>query len=113
MPVYLLLAIVILMWVIACISSVVAIILLIARRRPPVLPVALALVATAIGYLGFGRWSPFRFFPQIGYTWSSGDFEIRLRSSWFFLVPLALGLAALLLAIWSRRRPNVPPVDAP
>ena len=61
---------------------------------------ALACVALAIGYLGFGRWSPFRFFPQVGWMWSEGDEEIYIASGWFFVAPLLLGTASLGLLIF-------------
>jgi hypothetical protein len=68
----------------------------------PVLAVTLALIAVAIGYLGFGRWSPFRFFPQVGWMWSEGDEEIYLASGWFFVAPLLLGSAGIALLIFQR-----------
>jgi hypothetical protein len=64
----------------------------------------LASAAMCVGYLGFGRWTPFLFFPQIGYTWSSGDFQISLSSQWFFLMPLVLGTTALFIGVGKRRR---------
>ena len=107
MHIYALLAIVILSWLAACACSIAAIVLVAARRPGPGwLAAALAAAATAIGCLGFGRWSPFRFFPQLGYSWSSDSFELSIQSSWFFVAPLALGMAALLLAVWKGRRSN-------
>ena len=105
MSIHTLLAIVIAAWLISMVSSVAALILAIldplGRFR---LSLALAGAAMIIGYLGFGHWTPFRFFPQIGYTWSSGDFKVSLSSSSFFLASLVLGTAAMLLAIANRKR---------
>src|SRR5262249_43293757 len=66
----------------------------------PGLASALAFVALAIGYLGFGRWSPFRFFPRVGWMWSEGDERIYLASGWFFVAPLLLGTAGLGLLVF-------------
>src|SRR2546426_3520785 len=64
--------------------------------------VLLACIAMAIGYVGFDHWTPFSFFPQIGYTWSSDSFQFSFASNWFFAAPLLLGTIGLLLAIWKR-----------
>jgi hypothetical protein len=100
-----LLAIVIGVWVIDFIMSVIALILAIMNLpRRFGLVMTLAGIAMLVGYLGFGRWTPFPFFPQIGYTWSSGDIRISLSSSWFFMAPLVLGLGATLIALVNRKK---------
>ena len=100
-----LLAIVIVVWVISTVISGAALVLAIVDPlRRFRLWMIFACVAICVGYLGFGRWTPFSFFPQIGYTWSSGDFRISLSSSWFFLVPLVLGATALLIGFGNRKR---------
>ena len=105
-----LLAIVIVSWIVASGSSVVAIVLAVGRSVGRAWPsIALAFIATGIGYLGYGRWSPFKFFPQLGYSYSSDSFNIYISSSWFFVAPLALGLATLLLAVWKGSRSRHPP----
>src|SRR5262245_9242706 len=92
-------------WLMATASSVVAIFLGVQpSNRRLRLAMVLAITAMVIGYLGFGRWSPFRFFPQVGYAYTSNTFEFQLASSWFFVGPLVLGAAALLLAVWNGRR---------
>src|SRR5262245_33480047 len=96
--------IVVVTWLIATASSVLAIFfgLRPSNRRLRLAPV-LAIAALTIGYLGFGRWSPFRFFPQVGYAYTSNNFEVQVASSWLFLGPLILGTAGLLVSIWKSR----------
>jgi hypothetical protein len=90
-------------WFVALASGIGAILISIEDARPrPGLGATLAFVALAIGYLGFGRWSPFHFFPQVGWTWSEGDERIYLASGWFFVAPLLLGVAALPLLLFQR-----------
>jgi hypothetical protein len=100
MGIHFLLAFVILAWLVGVALSAVALALAILApaRRFHLIPI-LAGFGMIVGYLGFGHWTPFSLFPQIGYTWSSGDFQISLASSWFFLVPLIVGVVALLVAI--------------
>ena len=105
MKVHALLAIVIGTWgaslMIAGAALVLAVVNPLRRFR---LLLSLAGAAIGLGYLGFGRWTPFSFFPQIGYTWSSGEFRISLSSSWFFLVPIVMGATALLIGMGQRKK---------
>jgi hypothetical protein len=88
-------------WFVALASGISAILISVEDTRPrPGLTATLAFVALAIGYIGFGRWSPFHFFPQVGWMWSEGDERIYLASGWFFVAPLLLGLAALGLLLF-------------
>ena len=101
----LLIAVVAVVWLASASMAVAAFVLALLnphRRFRRVL--VLASLALVGGYLGFGRFTPFSFFPQIAYTWSSGDVQISLSSTWFFLVPLILAAAALTIASWNRRR---------
>jgi hypothetical protein len=101
---YFLLAIAIVAWIVSTLVSVGALVMaLVAPSRRFRLVLALASIGMFVGYLGFGRWTPFSFFPQIGYTWTNDDFRISLASGWFFLAPLVLGTVSLLLAIAKRR----------
>ena len=97
------LVIVTIAWFLALASAIAAIFISIedAPSRPG-LAATLAFVALAIGYFGFGPWSPFRFFPQVGWMWSEGDERIYLASGWFFVAPLLLGTTALALLIFQR-----------
>src|SRR5438045_343262 len=105
MHVNILWAIVIASWIVACVSCGVSIIRLVGYPNSHMwLPVAFAFIATGLGYLGYGRWSPFRFFPQLGWMWSSDSFEVYISSSALFLAPLTLGTAALLLGVWKGSR---------
>ena len=102
-----LIAIVVVTWLIAIVSSLAAMffaVRLVDRRRR--LAAVLASIAMALGYVGFGHWSPFRFFPQIGYAYTSATFAIQLASSWFFVGPMFLGAAGLVMATWNRNRSN-------
>jgi hypothetical protein len=95
-----LLCIVLASWLLSVAASLSALFLILGDHvRRPGLCLALSSVALAIGYLGFGDWSPFHFFPQVGWMYSSGDFHIHIASSWFFVVPLVLGGVAMTLAI--------------
>ncbi len=102
-PVSLHLAIVTIAWFVALAAALRAIFISIEDVPPRSgLAVSLALVALSIGYLGFGRWSPFRFFPQVGWMWSEGDKTIYLASGWFFVAPILLGMTALALLALQR-----------
>jgi hypothetical protein len=68
------------------------------------LSVFLAVVGVAIGGMGVSTWTPFGYFPEIGYTRSSDTFEFSVRSRWLFIAPLILGGSSLLLALWKHRR---------
>ncbi len=105
MTIKILMAVVSLAWMTSTALAVAALVL--AILSPSIrfrLVVIFASVAVGLAYLGFGRWTPFKFFPQIGYTWSSGNFQISLQSSWFFVAPMVLGLAALVVLFGNRRR---------
>jgi hypothetical protein len=81
-------------WILGVAAALCA--LWLALKRPPHrLSLPLATLSLAIGYLGFGHWSPFRFFPQVGWMYTSGDFSIHLASSWFFVVPLVLSVVVV------------------
>jgi hypothetical protein len=99
------LAVVIVAWILGLACSALAIVFAVLDPlRRFGLSLILAGIAMVLGYLGFGHGTPFSFIPQIGYTWSSGDVQISLRSSWFFLAPLVLGTAAIVVAIGTRKR---------
>lgn len=105
MTIYIMLTIAIMAWLVSMACSALAIVFAVLDPlRRFRLSLILAGIAMGFGYLGFGHWTPFSFFPQIGYTWSSGDVQISLSSSWFFLAPLVLGTMAMVLAIGNRRR---------
>jgi hypothetical protein len=90
-------------WFLALASAIGAIFVSLEETPPrPGLAAILALGALVIGYLGFGRWSPFRFFPQVGWMWSEGDERVYLASGWFFVAPILLGSTALALLIFQR-----------
>ncbi len=94
-------------WLLAFASSVLAIALaLLAQRRGLRWAAFSAITATLVGSMGFSAWTPFGFFPEIGYTWSSGPFEFSLRSGWLFTAPLVLGAIAFLLTVWKHRTRN-------
>jgi len=95
-----LILIVLVAWLASLSASVWAILLALSDdERRCALAIAPAALALTIGYLGFGHWSPFRFFPQIGWMYTSGDFRIHIASSWFFVAPLLIGGAAFALVI--------------
>jgi len=90
-------------WFVALAFAIAAILISLEEEpRRTVLAATLASVALTIGYLGFGRWSPFRFFPQVGWIWSEGDERIYLASGWFFVAPLLLGSVAIALLVFQR-----------
>ena len=78
-----------------------AVALILNRRAPPKWPVVslmLAVVALTVGCIGF--WTPFSRVPRIVYTLSNDDFRFRVDLNRFFVVPLVVGLFALLLVAW-------------
>lgn len=103
MTVYILLAAA--FWIAAFACSISAILLVfLGRSRYFWLSVSLAVVSVVIGGMGVSTWTPFGYFPEIGYTWSSDTFEFSIRSRWLFIIPLMLGGVAVLLALWKHRR---------
>ncbi len=64
------------------------------------LPLGLALIAIAIGVVGF--WTPFSMWPRLAYTWANGDFSVTIDFSWFFALPLLLGVLAVVLLFRGR-----------
>ena len=102
--------IVIVLWLVAFVAALLAVLFLVlGERRRWWLPGLLALTGTAIGVMGLASWTPFVSFPEIGYTRSSGTFEISLRSRWLFTAPVVLGGIGLVLALWQsqKQRPMV------
>ena len=63
-------------------------------------PVLLGVVACLISVMGVTAWTPFGYFPEVG--WTNG--EISVRSGRLFYLPLALGGFVLSAAMWKRRR---------
>lgn len=63
-------------------------------------PVLLAVVAIVISVMAVTAWTPFGYFPEVG--WTSG--MISIRSGRLFYFPLLLGGAALCAAMVKRRR---------
>jgi hypothetical protein len=91
-------------WLVGTISAVVALVLAILNpARHFALLVILAAVALIVGFLGFGHGVPISSIPQLGFTYSRGDFEYSLSSSWFFIAPLLLGPAAVFVAVTRRK----------
>lgn len=75
--------------------------LALSRRDPPKWPLlsaTLAVITLAIGCIGL--WTPFAVLPRIAYSWTNGNFRLSLDLNEFFVVPLVLGLLAVLLAFW-------------
>jgi hypothetical protein len=98
----LLLAMIVMLLTLAC-SVVAAGLALPARPRHLGWSAGLAVAAALVSTMGLTAWTPFGFFPEIGYAWSNGRFEVSVRSGWLFLVPLLVATAALALAAWKRR----------
>lgn len=99
------LAAMILLLTLAC--SVLSLVLAIrARPRNSRWSAALAAAAVMVSIMGLVAWTPLGSFPEVGYTWSNGAFEISARSGWLFLVPLLVGTVALVLAAWRPLRRN-------
>ncbi len=67
-------------------------------------PALLGITASLVGTMGLIAWTPFGSFPEIGYTWSNGAFEVSFRSGWLFVAPLVLGIFSLLLAMRKHRK---------
>src|SRR5688572_19022351 len=63
-------------------------------------PVLFAVVAVLISVMGVTAWTPFGYFPEVG--WTNG--AISVRSGRLFYLPLLLGGFALCAAMWKRRR---------
>jgi hypothetical protein len=94
-------------WLLTFACSIVAIALaILARPRQLLWSALLAVAAALVSTMGLTAWTPFGFFPEIGYTWSNGPFEVSVRSSWLFVVPLLIGVVALFLAAWKHRTRN-------
>ena len=94
-------------WLVTFACSVLAIVLAsLARGRNLSWSAFLAVAAAVVSIMGLTAWTPFGFFPEFGYTWSNGPFEVSVRSGWFFLVPLLVGVLALFVAGWKHRRRN-------
>ena len=81
--------------------AVVAVALAFLLRPRRVLWSSLPAVATiVVSFMEVTGRTPFGVFPEIGYTWSSGPVELSLRSGWLFLIPLLVGIVALVVATW-------------
>jgi hypothetical protein len=86
-------------WLASIIGVVIAIALSCRASPKRLVPsFVLALFALAAGYLGL--WTPFSFLPRIAYSWANGDYRLDIDVNQFFIVPLVLGLVALVLATW-------------
>lgn len=70
-----------------------------ARPRQLRWPVLLAMIALIVSTMGLTTWTPFGFFPEVG--WTNG--EVSLRSKWLFFIPLALGSTALIVVVVRRK----------
>jgi hypothetical protein len=86
-------------WFFSSVCSVSAIFLALKRSRHFLASILTAIVAITVGTMGFTAWSPFGLFPEIGYSWANGSFQISVRSGWFYIVPLVLGAMGLILAL--------------
>ena len=88
------------LWLFACAFSVAAILFVfLGRTRHLWLPGLLGFTGAVIGGMGYSSWTPFGYFPEIAYTWSSDTFEFHIRSGWLFVAPLVVGGVAALLAL--------------
>ena len=97
----------VIIWLLTFVGSVWAIVLaLAARPRHLRWSACLAITASLVSTMGLTAWTPFGFFPEVGYTWSNGSLEVSIRSGWLFVAPLMLGSIALLLALWKRSTQN-------
>lgn len=91
---------VVILLLLAVTSSTVAIVLaLVIRPRHFTWPAVLAITTILLSIMGVTGWTPFGFFPEVG--WTNG--AISVRSGPFFFVPLLIGTMAL-VAIMSRSR---------
>jgi hypothetical protein len=63
---------------------------------------SLGLVSILTGAMGLKSWTPFGFFPEIGWTISNGATDFSVRSGWLFIVPLVMGCLVLGVAVWNR-----------
>ena len=63
-------------------------------------PVLLAVVACLVSVMGVTAWTPFGYFPEVG--WTNG--AISVRSGRLFYLPLLVGGFALCAAMWKRLR---------
>jgi hypothetical protein len=68
------------------------------------MPLAMALAALTIGGVGF--WPPSPSWPRLYYTYTSGEAQKTLDSTWFFIVPLLAGAVSLPWVMRCRRPSN-------
>lgn len=64
--------------------------------------VCFALGAIGLGCLGM--WPPFSLWPRLEYSWTNGASSVTIDFSWFYVVPLVLGVVGLALLVQRRRK---------
>jgi hypothetical protein len=92
-------------WLISMVSSMAAFLVgALAPARHFYLCLALGLATSVVGCLGYWRPSTW---PSLGYMYESDSgWVLRLRVESFYILPLAVGVSAVLFTFWRRRHLN-------
>jgi hypothetical protein len=87
-------------YLLTCSVSLAAVLLgVLEQRRYRGLAALLAVAAILVGGMGLSAWTPFGVFPEFGWSFANGSFNISIRSGWLFVLPLIAGTFSAFLTL--------------